>query len=40
MSDDVQKLWDLCHALGYKSIDYGDYIEQISYLLPTPSSST
>src|SRR4030042_1491013 len=33
MSDIVQKLWGFCHALRHEGIDYGDYIEQITYLL-------
>jgi type I restriction enzyme M protein len=33
MSDIVQKLWGFCHVLRHDGIDYGDYIEQITYLL-------
>src|SRR5437879_79845 len=33
MSDIVQKLWGCCHTLRHDVIDYGDYIEQITYLL-------
>ncbi len=33
MSDVVQKLWGFCHTLRHDGIDYGDYIEQITYLL-------
>ena len=33
MSDIVQKLWGLCHTLRHDGIDYGDYIEQLTYLL-------
>lgn len=33
MSDVVQKLWGFCHTLRHEGIDYGDYIEQITYLL-------
>lgn len=33
MSDVVQKLWGFCHTLRRDGIDYGDYIEQITYLL-------
>ena len=33
MSDVVQKLWGFCHTLRNDGIDYGDYIEQITYLL-------
>ena len=33
MADVVQKLWAFCHVLRHDGIDYGDYIEQITYLL-------
>src|SRR6478672_2485710 len=33
MSDIVAKLWGFCHTLRQDGIDYGDYIEQITYLL-------
>lgn len=33
MIDVVQKLWGFCHKLRHDGIDYGDYIEQITYLL-------
>lgn len=33
MSDVIQKLWGFCHTLRHDGIDYGDYIEQITYLL-------
>jgi type I restriction enzyme M protein len=33
MSNIVQKLWGFCHTLRHDGIDYGDYIEQITYLL-------
>ena len=33
LSDVVQKLWGFCHVLRHDGIDYGDYIEQITYLL-------
>ena len=33
MSDVVQKLWGFCHTLRHEGIDYGDYIEQLTYLL-------
>jgi type I restriction enzyme M protein len=33
MTDIVQKLWGYCHTLRHDGIDYGDYIEQITYLL-------
>lgn len=33
MSDVVAKLWGFCHTLRHEGVDYGDYIEQITYLL-------
>src|SRR5580704_17300182 len=33
MTDIVQKLWGFCHTLRHEGIDYGDYIEQLTYLL-------
>lgn len=33
MTDVVQTLWGFCHTLRHDGIDYGDYIEQITYLL-------
>jgi type I restriction enzyme M protein len=33
MNDIVGKLWGFCHTLRHDGIDYGDYIEQITYLL-------
>src|SRR6266478_2157722 len=33
MSDIVQKLWGFCHTLRHEGVDYGDYIEQVTYLL-------
>ena len=33
MSDVVQTLWGFCHTLRHDGIDYGDYIEQLTYLL-------
>src|SRR6266404_5974665 len=33
MSDIVQKLWGFCHTLRHDGVDYGDYIEQLTYLL-------
>lgn len=33
MSDIVQTLWGFCHTLRHDGIDYGDYIEQITFLL-------
>lgn len=33
MSDVVQRFWGFCHTLRHDGIDYGDYIEQITYLL-------
>jgi type I restriction enzyme M protein len=33
MTDVVQDLWAFCHTLRHDGIDYGDYIEEITYLL-------
>src|SRR5688500_8624872 len=33
MTDVVGKLWGFCHTLRHEGVDYGDYIEQITYLL-------
>ncbi|HEX9944503.1 MAG TPA: class I SAM-dependent DNA methyltransferase [Thermoanaerobaculia bacterium] len=33
MTDVVQTFWGFCHTLRHDGIDYGDYIEQITYLL-------
>ncbi len=33
MSDVVSRLWGFCHTLRHDGIDYGDYIEQLTYLL-------
>ncbi|HLM62477.1 MAG TPA: class I SAM-dependent DNA methyltransferase [Pyrinomonadaceae bacterium] len=33
MSDIVNKLWGFCHVLRNDGVDYGDYIEQLTYLL-------
>ena len=33
MTDIVSKLWGFCHTLRRDGIDYGDYIEQLTYLL-------
>jgi type I restriction enzyme M protein len=33
MTDVVSKIWGFCHTLRHDGIDYGDYIEQITYLL-------
>jgi type I restriction enzyme M protein len=33
MTDVPNKLWGFCHTLRHDGIDYGDYIEQITYLL-------
>lgn len=33
MSDIVNKLWGFCHTLRHDGMDYGDYIEQLTYLL-------
>ena len=29
----VNKLWGFCHILRHDGIDYGDYVEQLTYLL-------
>ena len=31
--DIVNKLWGFCNILKHDGIDYGDYIEQLTYLL-------
>ena len=31
--DIVAKLWGFCHTLRHDGVNYGDYIEQITYLL-------
>ncbi len=31
MTDIVTKLWGFCHTLRHDGIDYGDYIEQLTY---------
>ncbi|MEK7288332.1 MAG: class I SAM-dependent DNA methyltransferase [Elusimicrobiota bacterium] len=33
MSDIVNKLWGFCHTMRHDGVDYGDYIEQLTYLL-------
>ncbi len=33
MTDVVQKLWGFCNVLRHDGVDYGDYLEQITYLL-------
>ena len=33
MSNIVNKLWGFCHTMRHDGIDYGDYLEQITYLL-------
>jgi type I restriction enzyme M protein len=33
LTDIVIKLWGFCHTLRHDGIDYGDYIEQLTYLL-------
>lgn len=33
MTDVVSRIWGFCHTLRHDGIDYGDYIEQITYLL-------
>lgn len=32
-ADIVNKLWGFCHILKHDGVDYGDYIEQLTYLL-------
>ncbi len=32
-TDVAQKLWDFCNTLRHDGINYGDYIEQLTYLL-------
>ena len=29
----VQKLWNYCHVLRDDGMSYGDYVEQLTYLL-------
>ena len=31
--DIVNKLWNYCHVLRDKGMSYGDYVEQLTYLL-------
>jgi type I restriction enzyme M protein len=33
MTDVAGKIWGFCHTLRHDGIDYGDYIEQLTYLL-------
>ena len=33
MTDVVQRLWGFAHNLRHDGVDYGDFIEQITYLL-------
>lgn len=33
MTDLANKLWGFCHTLRHDGVDYGDYVEQLSYLL-------
>jgi len=33
MTDIVGQLWGFCHTLRHDGIDYGDYIDQLTYLL-------
>jgi type I restriction enzyme M protein len=33
MTDVAGKLWGFCHVLRHDGIDYGDYVEQLTYLL-------
>ncbi len=39
MTDVVAKLWGFCHTLRQDGVDYGDYIEQLTYLLFLKMSS-
>ncbi len=32
-TDVVNRLWGFCHVLRHDGVDYGDYIEQLTYLL-------
>jgi len=32
-ADIVQKLWDYCNVLRDDGMSYGDYVEQLTYLL-------
>ncbi len=32
-ADIVQKLWNYCHVLRDDGMSYGDYVEQLTYLL-------
>lgn len=29
----IQKVWNFCHTLRDDGVDYGDYLEQLTYLL-------
>jgi type I restriction enzyme M protein len=31
--DVVQKLWGFCHTLRHEGVNYGDYVEQVTFLL-------
>jgi type I restriction enzyme M protein len=33
VSDIVNKLWGFCHTMRHDGVDYGDYIEQLTFLL-------
>ncbi len=33
MTDVAARLWGFCHTLRHEGVDYGDYIEQVTYLL-------
>lgn len=33
MTDLANKLWGFCHTLRHDGVDYGDYVEQLTYLL-------
>ena len=33
MNNLANKLWGFCHTLRHDGVDYGDYVEQLTYLL-------
>jgi type I restriction enzyme M protein len=33
VTDVAARLWNFCHTLRHEGVDYGDYIEQLTYLL-------
>lgn len=35
----VQKLWNYCNVLRDDGMSYGDYVEQLTYLLFWPTSA-